>query len=457
VGNNQWQWVVTDVKLIREEDEMPPFAGVAGRMFVSFFPPGGPSVTGFSSWQQMGDWYRNLTNGRWDASPEIKQKVAALTASAATPLAKMRALAQFVQHDIRYVAIELGIGGYQPHPAQDVFVHRYGDCKDKATLMASMLHEVGIDSYYVVINSERGSVTPDTPAHVGGFNHIILAIKLPDGIADPTLLATMHHPTQGNLLFFDPTNELTPFGHLAGHLQANYGLLVTPGSSELVKLPQQAPVTNGIQRTAHLTLDTTGTLRGDVKEIRVGDRAWSQRWAWRTATRDADKIKPIEALLAGSLPSFKITKASVINLEQTDQPFGFDYSFNAENYAKPTAGLLLVRPRVIGSKSSALLETKEPRRFPIEFDGPLQDTDTFEIALPPGYEVDDLPPPVDADFSFATYHSKSEVSGNLLRYTRTFEVRELSVPVSRADELKKFYRIIASDERSTAVLKPASR
>ena len=110
---------------------------------------------------------------------------------------------------------------------------------------------------------------------------------------------------------------------------------------------------------------------------------------------------------------------------------------------------------MFGSKARGTLETKEPRRFPIEFEGPVQDTDNFEIVLPPGYAVDELPPPVDADFTFASYHSRTEVKDNVIGYTRTFEVKELSVPVSKAEELKKFYRIIASDERNTAVLKPA--
>jgi hypothetical protein len=77
--------------------------------------------------------------------------------------------------------------------------------------------------------------------------------------------------------------------------------------------------------------------------------------------------------------------------------------------------------------------------------------------LPPGYEVDDLPPPVDADFGFASYHSKTEAKGNVIGYTRTFEVKELTVPFSKAAELKKFYRIINSNERNTAVLKPAAK
>ncbi len=456
-GGNQWQWAVSDVKEIRKEDDMPPLEGVAGQMIVSFFPPGGTAANGFATWQQMGNWYRNLTSGRLDASADIKQQVAALTASRNTPLAKMTAIAQFVQHDIRYVAIELGIGGFQPHSASDVFMHRYGDCKDKATLMSSMLHEIGVDSYYVVINSERGSVTPEMPAHVGGFDHVILAIKLPDGFSNPMLVATLQHPKLGKLLFFDPTNELTPFGQIGGYLQANYGLLVTPDGGELVEVPEQPPVMNSIQRTAKLALDATGTLKGDVQEVRVGDRAWSERWALRTTTKDIDRIKPIERLLAASISTFQITHASIANLTHTDQPFGFDYSFEAANYAKSAGNLLLVRPRVLGSKTSALLETKERRNFPVEFEGPAQDTDTFEIAIPPGFEVDDLPPPVDVDFSFASYHSKTVVSGNAIRYNRTFEVKELSVPVSKADDLKRFYRIIAGDERNTVVLKPSSK
>jgi hypothetical protein len=257
------------------------------------------------------------------------------------------------------------------------------------------------------------------------------------------------------LLFFDPTDEMTPFGQIRGPLQANYGLLVTPEGGELIQLPQQPSTMNSIQRTGKLTLDPTGTLKGEVKEIRLGDRAWTERWRLRLVTRDSDRVKPIEDLLAGSLSSFRITHAAVLNLQHTDQPFGFEYSFESDSYAKNAGNLLLLRPRVVGVKSSGILETKEPRQFPVEFEGPVKDTDSFEITIPPGYTVDDLPPPVDTDYSFASYHSKTEAKGSVIRYTRTFEVKELSVPVEKAEQLKKFYRIVAGDERNTAVLKLA--
>lgn len=454
-AGNQAHWVVSDIKAIKPETEMPPLHGVSGLLVVSFVPPGGGANKGFQNWREMGNWEAGLEQGRRNASPEIKQKVVSLTGSAATPLGKMQALAKFIQSDIRYVAIELGIGGWQPHPAPEIFTHRYGDCKDKATLLSSMLHEIGVDSFFISINTVRGGAAPDRPPMIGWFNHEILAVQLPESVKDNSLVAVVEHPKLGRLLIFDPTDEYTPFGQLRGELQANHGLLVTPDGGELLKLPQLPVSRSGVQRTAKLKLSSNGTLSGEFLETRLGDSGLWQRMTLKSVTKEADKIKPIETMLSHSLSTFQITKASVLNLNLTDQPFGYQYSLVAENYAKNAGNLLLVRPRVLGTKSSDLLETKEPRKYPVEFDGPSRDTDTFEIALPPGYEVDDLPPPVDADYGFANYHSKTEVTGNTLKYTRTFEVKELSVPLNKVEELKKLYRIIAGDERNTAVLKPA--
>ena len=139
----------------------------------------------------------------------------------------------------------------------------------------------------------------------------------------------------------------------------------------------------------------------------------------RAVTKDDDRIKPIENLLGGVASEFSNCSSERSQLDHTDQPFGFNYTFESYNYAKSAGNLLLVRPRVLGSKSSGVLETKEPRKFPVEFEGPSRDTDSFDIALPPGYEVDELPPPMDVDYSFGSYHSKTEANGQVLHYTRS--------------------------------------
>ena len=454
-GGNQWQWVVTDVPEIRKERSMPPWAGLASRMVVAFLAPGAKPQNGFLTWDDMARWQTTLANGRRDPTPEISSKVAEITAGRTTSQQKLEAVAQFIQKDIRYVAIEIGIGGWQPHAAGDVFVHRYGDCKDKATLMSTMLKLSGIDSYYLFINTRRGAVGPETPPE-RMFNHAILAIRLPDGVSGARYEAVFTHPKLGNLLIFDPTNEKTPIGELSGELQGNYSFLVTPEGGELIKTPQLPTASNGIVRSGKFSLDAQGTLRAEITESRSGDFARYERYAQLAVPSSKDRVKLIEQEVSHSIGMFQMTAATMIGLDTTEAPFGYSFKFIAPAYAKQAGNLLVVRPRVMGQRSSDLLETKEPRKFPVIFEGPEKDTDTFEIELPGGYEVDDLPPPTDIDYSFASYHSKTEVSERTLKYTRTMEIKELSVPLSKMDDLKKFYRVIAGDERNTAVLKPAT-
>ena len=158
-GANQWQWVVTDLAGIREEDDMPPWHAVAAQMIVSFFPPGGSGKKGFENWAEMATGNQVCCKEGAIPHPRLSRKFQSWRLPRTTTLGKMLAIAAFMQKDIRYVAIELGIGGWQPHAAEEVFAHRYGDCKDKVTLMSAMLKEIGVDSYYLDINTRRGAVT----------------------------------------------------------------------------------------------------------------------------------------------------------------------------------------------------------------------------------------------------------------------------------------------------------
>jgi len=453
VAPGQWRWVATDLKPVKLERRMPPWQGIAARMVLSLQPPGGKGG-GFQSWQEVGTWYLGLINGRRDPSPQLRQKVQELTASAPDPLSKMRALATFAQRDIRYVAIELGVGGVQPHPASEVLAHGYGDCKDKVTVLSSMLKEIGVESHYVLINTERGSVAAGTPPNMG-FNHVILAIQLPAGVDTAQLPAVFAHKTLGTVLFFDPTNPLISLGYLPGELQANFGLLVTPAGGELLALPQAPGALNGVARTAKLTLDENGTLTGDVRETWLGDAAADQRYTLSTAQQDVDQIKPIEGMLTHSLSTFQVLHASVGNLKVMEQPLIWKYTVEIPRYPRTAGDLMIIRPRVFGSMSSGLLETKEPRQHPIEFEAPRRNTDVFEITVPAGFVPDALPPAVNKDLGFVSYRSSTTFSGNVLRYTRTLEVKELSVPVAKVLSLRDFFREIEADERNSAVLKKA--
>jgi hypothetical protein len=114
--------------------------------------------------------------------------------------------------------------------------------------------------------------------------------------------------------------------------------------------------------------------------------------------------------------------------------------------------LWLVRPRVLGAKSDMSFE-KEDRRYPLELDAASLQTDQFDITLPPGYAVDELPVPVDVRNDYVHYVSKAEQKANILHYERTYEIDKVVVPVDQVKSMRQFYRTVALDERSSAVLK----
>ena len=452
-AGNTTVWEVENIPAVELEPEMPPFRAIASRMDIKYFPrdPKMRAKTA-GTWNDIGVWYANLTNASRVASPEIQQKVAQLTAGAADPLAKMQALATYVQQQIRYAAIEVGIGGFQPHPAADVFKHQYGDCKDKATLLSTMLKQIGIDSYYVFIDTDRGMMNPDFPALLG--NHMIMAIRLPDNVTDASLHGVVNDPQLGRIIFFDPTNEYVQLGSLPYYLQQNYGLLITPGSGRLVLLPLMPPATNRLLRTATLTLSATGNLNGEVKELRYGGPAAQSREQF-VGTSPSERAKVFEKFLGLFLNNFTLTGATIGNLEQYGDNLVLDYHFAAEGYAKNAGPLLILRPRVVGEKGSSILAGK-PRKYPIELHETTLQSDVFDITLPAGYVVDELPKPVEASCDYATYKSDVEVKDNILHYKRTYEITGVVVPTEKLPEVRDFFHQVAVAEKSSAVLRRAN-
>jgi hypothetical protein len=449
MGNNTWMWQLTQVPGIEHEPHMPSWQALAGRMVISYFGNvGRQAVRNAHSWQQIGSWYGDLTTGRRQASPEIREKALQLTAGKSSFAEKVSAIGSFLQTDIRYVAIEIGIGGFQPHRASDVFRHRYGDCKDKATLMSTLLHEVDIESHYLVVNTNRGEVAPEVPSM--HFDHVILAITVPKG--DPAeKLPAVVDTKSGKYLIFDPTDQYTPLGEIHYDLQGGYGLLVTDDGGDLIQIPVLPPADNQIKRVAHLKLQPDGSLLGEVQETRTGEHAWVSR-AQLLNAHGSERDKALERFLGGFLTGFSLEKSEAENLDHNDQDLILKYKFSARSYAKNAGSLLLVRPRVLGALEFQWM-TDKPRKLPIEFAAESHETDVFEIELPAGFAVDELPGPVKIDVGFAQYESKTEIQGQVLRYSRDYTVNQLRIPTTEEAKLKRLFSTIYSDERNSAVLK----
>jgi hypothetical protein len=449
LANHQYRWEMDNVPAVDlEHVPMSPGTGsMAARMTVHYAGPGLAEPQD-GTWQGIGQWYDGLARDRLTASPDIAAKASELTAGKTDFYDKAQAIGEFVQKHIRYFVIEMGVGGYQPHPAQDIFRGRYGDCKDKATLLSAMLSSVGIHSALLMVDTERGVIDPDAPSIVG--NHMIGAIQIPVGYESPKMHSVVTLKSGRRYLIFDPTWERTPFGQLEDNLQGGYGVLREGDNSQVIPLPVMDPGLNTIKRTASFQLAADGSLKGTVTDRRFGDLAEHRRHVF--ASEDGKKQQEyMDRTIAHDFTAASLTGLKVENVDTLNKELTTQFNLQATHFASATGPLLMVRPRVLGSYE--LDVDHKPRKVAIDLEETMQATDDFDIELPEGYVVDELPDPVKAEFGFASYVSATVVHGRTLHYSRTYTLRQVTLPADKYAEVQRLAGVIAADEDSRAVLK----
>jgi hypothetical protein len=434
-------WEIRSVPAILDEPRRPSSLTIAGRVGFNFlFHESKPLA-----WSDIARWFSDLASTRATPTPQLQAKVRELTKDDDDPMVP---LARFAQRDVRYVAVEIGIGGYQPHAAGEIFTNRFGDCKDKATLLRTMLKEVGIDAHYVLVHATRGATDPTFPS-MDAFNHVIVAIPVSDEKAKK-LHAVIDHPKLGKLLLFDPTSTLTPFGQLPESLQDSHGLLVSGNGGEMIDLPAHAAEANQLHRVAKLKLDTQGTLSGSVEEIRSGNMAVSMR-ATLLGMNAAERVRWIESSVASHMTVSTATNVSIEYLDESESDLVIRYDINAPNYARRVADMLLVRPRVLGQKGETLVDMK--RTYPYVTEGPSLHSDEIEIHMPATVKLDELPAKVDIRTPNAQYSSASTFADGVLRYRRSYALHQFTIPRESLAELNGVWKQILGDERASAVFK----
>ncbi len=449
-GPTQWRWELKDVPALnlRDVPSRPVGAALAARMSVMWgdMAEADPAA----EWRAIGEWVTKLEADRPIPNPEITAKVQQLTAGSPDFYSKVRAITESIQKDVRYFIVSRGIGGMQAHYATDIFRNRYGDCKDKATLLIAMLQAAGIKAYYVPVDDERGVVDPDDPSLAG--NHMIAAIELPADLNDTRLRAVVTAKNGKRYLIFDPTNERTPVGNLPSYEQGSYGILCAGADSQVIGLPVLSSDANGTEQKGEFTLASDGTLTGSVDTVHIGPEGGELR-RFLKYTDEKERRAALETAVASDVPGLTLTSFDFVQPAALDKPLEFHYKLTASQYAHTAGPLLLVRPRVVGS--FALPFNDKPRTVPINLDATGRWHDSFDITLPAGYVVDETPDPVEMDTEFATYKSSVTAKGNVLHYERDYVVKKVEIPASEATTFRKLMGTILMDEKGTAVLKKA--
>ena len=375
---NHLRWELTNIPGIDLESvPMAPAEGsIAGRMEVYFSASALPE--GEQLWTRIGEWYAPLAAPQTEGPADIANASRELTSANADFMERIQKVATFMQQQIRYVGIEIGIGGYIPHSAEEIYRSRYGDCKDKATLLISMLDAVGVRATWVMVDTERGVVDPKVPSLFG--NHMIAAIEIPKGYENPALRAVVTAKTGKRYLIFDPTNQYVPIGLLPTYLQGGYGLLMAGADSQAIALPVLQPDSDTVNRTATFALAADGSLTGSVTVKRLGASSYELRY-YSTMSSEKEKRERLEESLRSDFSSFQVGSEDIQNTRDLDKQFTLHYDVTASSYAKNVGDLLLARPRVISTDALALMD--EPRKYPIEFSSIGDWRDSFDVKILP--------------------------------------------------------------------------
>jgi transglutaminase-like putative cysteine protease len=444
VTPGHWRWELKDIPALtlRDIPSAPDRGALSARMSVQW---GDAAVEGTDNqWRAIGQWITALEANRPDPSPEITAKVQSLVAGAPTFYTKLSRITESIQSDIRYFVVTRGIGGLQANHAGDIYRNRYGDCKDKATLLISMLQVASIHAYYVPVDTRRGFVDPANPSLAG--DHMITAIEIPADVEDPHLRAIVTGKDGRRYLIFDPTDERTPVGNLRSDLQGGYGTLVAGPASQVIALPVLPPDANATERKGNFALAADGTLTGLVESLHSGPGGTDVKYFGEKERREA-----IEKVVVHDVPGAVIDSFKYVQPPELDKPVEIHYQFTAAQYAHQAGPVVLLRPRVVGSH--VLCIDDKPRTVPIDLGATGRWHDSYDITLPAGLVVDETPDPVDLDVDFASYRSSVTVKGNLLHYEREYIVRQVQIPAEKAAAFRKLEGVILGDEKGTAVLK----
>ena len=264
-GRRVMTWAARDLPKIHGEE----FAADSNGVYMSVL------VASPTTWTDIGKWYATNAKSRYTLTPAVESKLAGVLSGSKTFDDSLRAVHKWVAQDVRYVAISLGMGGYQPRAPNDVVTTGFGDCKDKATLFVAALNRMGITAFPVILNSS-GGVKRDLPS-IEQFDHAIAAYK---------------RKGSSSYEYADLTADLTPLGELPFDEQGAFGLVVHPdGVTEEITLPR-APIAHN-RRDTHIvgTIGADLMFDGVYEETATGALQGSLRGAFSNPIDSASRSK----------------------------------------------------------------------------------------------------------------------------------------------------------------------
>jgi hypothetical protein len=432
-GNiDTYTWHVSNLKAGKIEEGAEPWAvlpgiGFSASTFEYYGMPGN-----ISSWQNYGKWIRALNADVCTLSPKRTEDVKQMVAHLKTDPEKAKFLYEHMQQNMRYVSVQLGVGGLKPFAASFVDEKKYGDCKALSNYMVALLKAVDIPAYYAIIRAGVNEPPAEASFPANPFNHVIVCV-----------------PFKGDTTWLECTSSTQPFGKLGNFTENRNALLITDDGGKLVNTPKSTITDNQFNSEVYLMLDADGGARAKVKILSTGEYR-SDYIGMMALKADEQKEYLIRVM--------NLKQPSVLEYNPlTDKDGVKEVTLNLE-YDKfcdiITGNKQFYRPRVF-DLWRLTVPVLEKRLADYYFEQPMQKTCVTTIDLPAGFEVETLPANQALKFSYGNYEVNYNYNAakNQVTSTAKFNLTNQVIPASKYNEMQQYMDNIAKAQNKKLVIR----
>lgn len=384
-----------------------------------------------STWNSFGQFMYDLNKGRDEVTPEMAQQIKEMTANAENDQEKIEILYQYLQDNMRYVSVQLGIGGWQTFDARYVEKNKYGDCKALSNFMKSILKEAGIQSYQTLIYSNNDNkIEMDEGFAFPGFaNHVILNV-----------------PSENMWLECTSTNY--PPNYIGSGNQDRPVLMLAEDGGKILRTPAPSIEENKRTSTVNFKIDGKGAAVIQKQTKYIGPQHDYFRYISNNlSTDDIEK----RFLQNSALPAFTIDKLEIKNDEK--KPVSIvDFHLTVPRYSSK-AGRRIFIPLNKLNPFDDVPKVIEERVHPIHVKEAYKEEDTYTFNIPGDFEIESIPNKViNLESEFGKYQINIEVKDLEITYTRLLEIYAIELPADQYQKLRGFYKEIAKADGMKVVL-----